>query len=418
MASSLRIDETVPASKVVHFRNLPEQCSHEDLIELCSPFGKVVNLLCNVGPNKNQGFAEFEDINEAISMVSNYASSPDRVQLHGRYIYVQYSDRPEIVVTRFAKGNILLVTMEDVKAGDVSIDSMRSVFSEYGFVQKISTFEKNAGFQALIQFADIESASSAKEALDGEKIPRHAELLHFVFNLSLLPDRISDCNFRIAYSGHRDLNIKFQSNRSRDYTDATLPVNQATIARALQPIPRTADNHVLLVSFENMVHDVTLDVLHGGNSPFIDRSSFGFTGHADVATAKAAKNILEGHSIYDDGSCKIHLAYSRHNDINVKPFGEQSRDYSKAEQTVAQIPATAWQNPHATSMNPNAYPYCYMCAPATFPDEAYGYGVGQSNPMVYTTGYLQITPDGIPAFSPQMQPFLGFLPVQPYYYGY
>jgi len=60
-------------------------------------------------------------------MVSNYASSPDPVQLHGRNIYIQYSDRPEIVVTRFAKGNILLVTMEDVKAGDVSIDGMRSV---------------------------------------------------------------------------------------------------------------------------------------------------------------------------------------------------------------------------------------------------------------------------------------------------
>ncbi|XP_022641962.1 polypyrimidine tract-binding protein homolog 1-like [Vigna radiata var. radiata] len=417
MASSLRIDETVPASKVVHFRNLPEQCSHEDLIELCSPFGKVVNLLCNVGPNKNQGFAEFADINEATSMVSNYASSPDRVQLHGRNIYVQYSDRPEIVVTRFAKGNILLVTMEDVKAGDVSIDSMRSVFSVYGFVQKISTFEKNAGFQALIQFADIESASTAKEALDGKKIPR-----------SLLPDRISDCNFHIAYSGHRDLNIKFQSNRSRDYTDATLPVNQATIARALQPIPRTADNHVLLVSFENLVRDVTLDVLHGVFSEigtvhkiYIFRKNgrtHALIQYHDVATAKAAKNILEGHCIYDDGSCKIHLAYSRHNDINVKPFGDKSKDYSKAEQTVAQVPATAWQNPHAISMNPNAYPYCYMCAPATFPEEAYGYGVGQSNPMVYTTGYLQITPDGVPAFSPQMQPFLGFLPIQPYYYGY
>ncbi|XP_047162773.1 polypyrimidine tract-binding protein homolog 1-like [Vigna umbellata] len=405
MASSLRINETVSASKVVHFRNLPEQCSHEDLIELCSPFGKVVNLLCNVGPNKNQGFAEFANINEAISMVSNYALSPDRVQLHGKNIYVQYSDRPEIIVTRFAKGNILLVTMENVKAGDVSIDNMRLVFSEYGFVQKISTFEKNAGFQALIQFADIESASSAKEALDGKKIPR-----------SLLPDRISDGNFRIAYSGHRDLNIKFQSNRSRDYTNATLPVNQATIARALQPIPRTADNHVLLVSFENMVHDVTLDVLHGVFSEigtvhkiYIFKKNgrtHALIQYHDVATAKAAKNILEGHCIYGGGSCKIHLAYSRHTDINVKPFGDKSRDYSKAEQT----------NPHA--MNPNAYPYCYMCAPATFPDEAYGYGVGQSNPMVYTTGYLQITPHGVPAFSPQMQPFLGFLPIQPYYYGY
>jgi len=39
---------------------------------------------------------------------------------------------------------------------------------------------------------------------------------------------------------------------------------------------------------------------------------------SDVATAKAAKNILEGHCIYDGGSCKMHLTYSRHTDINVK----------------------------------------------------------------------------------------------------
>ncbi|CAJ1947019.1 unnamed protein product [Sphenostylis stenocarpa] len=68
--------------------------------------------------------------------------------------------------------------MEDVKAGDVSIDAISSVFSDYGFVQKISTFEKSAGFKvsesALIQYADIKTASSAKEALDGKSIPRQA----------------------------------------------------------------------------------------------------------------------------------------------------------------------------------------------------------------------------------------------------
>jgi len=68
-----------------------------------------------------------EDLNDAISMVSNYASSPDPVEIHGRNIYVQYSDRPEIVISRFGKGNILLVTMEEVKAGDVSIDAMSLV---------------------------------------------------------------------------------------------------------------------------------------------------------------------------------------------------------------------------------------------------------------------------------------------------
>lgn len=75
------------------------------------------------------------------------------------------------------------------------------VFSAFGFVHKITTFEKTAGFQvciffflllfftllpaieyklmlytilfqALVQFSDTETASSAKNALDGRSIPR------------------------------------------------------------------------------------------------------------------------------------------------------------------------------------------------------------------------------------------------------
>jgi hypothetical protein len=50
---------TQPPSKVLHVRNLPWECSEEELIELCKPFGKVVNTKVNVGANHNQAFVEF-----------------------------------------------------------------------------------------------------------------------------------------------------------------------------------------------------------------------------------------------------------------------------------------------------------------------------------------------------------------------
>ncbi|KAJ1399734.1 RNA-binding domain superfamily, partial [Sesbania bispinosa] len=53
---------TQTTSKVMHFRNLPWECTDDELIDLCSPFGKVVNTKCNVGPNKNQAFVEFPAI--------------------------------------------------------------------------------------------------------------------------------------------------------------------------------------------------------------------------------------------------------------------------------------------------------------------------------------------------------------------
>ena len=50
---------TQTPSKVLHLRNLPWECTEEELIELGKPFGKVVNTKCNVGANKNQAFIEF-----------------------------------------------------------------------------------------------------------------------------------------------------------------------------------------------------------------------------------------------------------------------------------------------------------------------------------------------------------------------
>ncbi|KAG6524156.1 hypothetical protein ZIOFF_014047 [Zingiber officinale] len=246
---------TQTPSKVLHIRNLPWECTEEELIELCKPFGKIVNTKCNVGANRNQSFVEFNsgimgsaqevDLNQAISMISYYASSSEPAQVRGKTVYLQYSNRQEIVnnkSTGEVAGNVLLVTIEGVEAGDVSIDVIHlvhvnteyislsasafgdipclfcsltfclfcceilnlTVFSAFGFVHKIATFEKAAGFQALIQYTDAATASEARNSLDGRSIPKY-----------LLPEHITSCHLRITFSAHTDLNIKFQSHRSR-----------------------------------------------------------------------------------------------------------------------------------------------------------------------------------------------------------
>lgn len=198
---------TQTPSKVLHLRNLPWECTEEELVELCKPFGRIVNSKCNVGANRNQAFVEFVDLNQAISMVSYFASSSEPAQVRGKTVYIQYSNRQEIVNNNssgVSSGNVLLVTFEGVEAHDVSIDVIHLVFSAFGFVHKIATFEKAAGFQALIQFTDADTAASARNALDGRSIPRY-----------LLPEHVGSCHLRISYSAHTDLNIKFQSHRSR-----------------------------------------------------------------------------------------------------------------------------------------------------------------------------------------------------------
>ncbi|XP_026664002.2 polypyrimidine tract-binding protein homolog 1-like isoform X3 [Phoenix dactylifera] len=374
---------TQTPSKVLHLRNLPWECTEEELVELCKPFGKIVNTKCNVGANRNQAFVEFgcgmvavllvsvpfddiesADLNQAISMVSYYASSSDPAQVRGKTVYIQYSNRQEITNNKSSgdvSGNVLLVTIEGVEAGDVSIDVIHLVFSAFGFVHKIATFEKAAGFQALIQYTDAETASNARNALDGRSIPRY-----------LLPEHVASCHLRISFSAHTDLNIKFQSHRSRDYTNPYLPVNPSAIEGTLQPTlgpdgkKKEPESNVLLASIENMQYAVTVDVLHKVFSTFgtvqkiaIFEKNGGMQAliqYPDVTTAAVAKGALEGHCIYEGGYCKLHLSYSRHTDLNVKAHNDRSRDYTIPDTAISHAPAESLQASQSMSMPPYGMP--------------------------------------------------------------
>ncbi|KAE9466572.1 hypothetical protein C3L33_01511, partial [Rhododendron williamsianum] len=389
---------TQTPSKVLHLRNLPWECIEEELVELCKPFGKIVNTRCNVGANHNQAFVEFADLNQAINMATYFASSSEPAQVRGKTVYIQYSNRHEVVNNKGpgdVPGNVLLATIEGVEAGDVSIDVIHLVFSAFGFVHKVATFEKAAGFQALIQFSDVETASAARESLDGRSIPRQS-LSPFYLWKYLLPDNISSCNLRISYSAHRDLSIK-------DYTNPYLPVNPSAIEGFVQPAVgpdgkiKEPESNVLLASIENMQYVVTVDVLHtvfsafgtvqkiaifeknGGTQALIQYP--GGTEIQHITTAAVAKDAIEGHCIYDGGYCKLHLSYSRHTDLNVKAFSDKSRDYTIPNSTV-------WQNSQTASMfpgngfsgggaGPTWYPNTqagrppFVSGPSTFPGQTY-----------------------------------------------
>lgn len=63
-------------------------------------------------------------------MVTYYASSSEPAQIRGKTVYIQYSNRHEIVNNKSpgdVPGNVLLVTIEGVEAGDVSIDVIHLV---------------------------------------------------------------------------------------------------------------------------------------------------------------------------------------------------------------------------------------------------------------------------------------------------
>lgn len=88
---------------------------------------------------------------------------------------------------------------------DVTVDVLQQVFQKFGNVQKIVTFWKNNEFKALIQMESVDQAQAAQGALDGREI-------------------YTGCNqLSIVFSRHPELRVRFNNERSWDYTNPNLP---------------------------------------------------------------------------------------------------------------------------------------------------------------------------------------------------
>ncbi|XP_056289930.1 polypyrimidine tract-binding protein 2-like isoform X1 [Pseudoliparis swirei] len=243
-SKKLRVEEA-PPSRVLHIRKLPNEASETEVIALGLPFGKVTNILTLKG--KNQAFLEMSTEEAAITMVNYYTT----VNPHIRNVpvFIQYSNHKEL---KTDAGNqrtqAMLQAVSAVQSGGspsadaqealaaasspvlriiidnmfypVTLDVLQQIFSKFGTVMKIITFTKNNQFQALLQFSDPVNAQQAKLALDGQNI----------YN--------SCCTLRIDFSKLVNLNVKYNNDKSRDYTRPELPAGdgqpslECTVAHA------------------------------------------------------------------------------------------------------------------------------------------------------------------------------------------
>ncbi|XP_053698624.1 polypyrimidine tract-binding protein 2 isoform X3 [Sabethes cyaneus] len=226
-------------SRVVHIRNIPTESSEVDVMHLGVPFGRVTNVLVLKG--KNQAFLEMADESAATSMVTMFTAQPPVVR--GRTVYVQFSNHRELKtdqnhtatdLTQSPTGSPLPLALDHANTNSttgttgttgttqggpntvlrvivesllypVSLDILYQIFQRFGKVLKIVTFTKNNSFQALIQYPDAATAQHAKQTLDGQNIYNGC------------------CTLRIDNSKLTSLNVKYNNDKSRDYTNPTLP---------------------------------------------------------------------------------------------------------------------------------------------------------------------------------------------------
>uniref|UniRef100_A0A669DUI4 Polypyrimidine tract binding protein 2b n=1 Tax=Oreochromis niloticus TaxID=8128 RepID=A0A669DUI4_ORENI len=225
-SKKLRVEEA-PPSRVIHIRKLPNEASEAEVIALGLPFGKVTNILTLKG--KNQAFLEMGTEEAAVTMVNYYSKVTPLIR--NIQVFIQYSNHKELKTD--AANQRTQAVLQAVSAAQspgsevqevlaavsspvlriiidnmfypVTLDVLQQIFSKFGTVMKIITFTKNNQFQALLQFSDPVSAQQAKLALDGQNI----------YN--------SCCTLRIDFSKLVNLNVKYNNDKSRDYTRPELP---------------------------------------------------------------------------------------------------------------------------------------------------------------------------------------------------
>ncbi|XP_061093898.1 polypyrimidine tract-binding protein 1b isoform X2 [Conger conger] len=241
-------------SRVIHVRKLPNDINEAEVISLGLPFGKVTNLLMLKG--KNQAFLEMNTEEAAQTMVSYYASFTPVIRNHP--IFMQYSNHKELktdnspnqvraqaalqavnaVQTGGMAGGMTMAAVADPGSMGghspvlriivenlfypVTLDVLHQIFSKFGTVLKIITFRKNNQFQALLQYSDGLTAQHAKLSLDGQNI----------YNAC--------CTLHINFSKLTSLNVKYNNDKSRDYTRPDLPTGDS------QP---TLDHHAMAAAF-------------------------------------------------------------------------------------------------------------------------------------------------------------------------
>uniref|UniRef100_A0A8C7HP42 Polypyrimidine tract binding protein 2b n=1 Tax=Oncorhynchus kisutch TaxID=8019 RepID=A0A8C7HP42_ONCKI len=235
-SKKLRVEDRMesPPSRVLHIRKLPSEVSETEVIALGLPFGKVTNILMLKG--KNQAFLELGTEEAAVTMVNYYTAVTPQVR--NVPVFIQFSNHKELktdsALNQRAQAVLQAVSAvqeggspnSDTSALDsvlaqapspvlriiidnmfypVTLDVLQQIFSKFGTVMKIITFTKNNQFQALLQFSEPVNAQQARLSLDGQNI----------YN--------SCCTLRIDFSKLVNLNVKYNNDKSRDYTRPELP---------------------------------------------------------------------------------------------------------------------------------------------------------------------------------------------------
>ncbi|XP_063686648.1 polypyrimidine tract-binding protein 2-like isoform X2 [Bolinopsis microptera] len=260
-AKKLKLDmqRSIQPTQVVHVRNAPEDISALDLCILAMKFGTVINTL--IMRQKGQAFIEFAEESQAIAFVNYHNYVPAIVR--NKHVFIQLSTHshlktnaesqsatqaalnalasypgaqtpnamppaiPQIVSSSalstaqmlpLQEGCILHLIIERA-IYSVTLDTLYQIFSRFGPVAKIVTFNKNSEFQGFVQYVDQLSAMAALNSLNNQNVYSGC------------------CTLRLSETKMKDLDVKSNSDKARDYTKEPPQFMRSTPRLGMDNIP-------------------------------------------------------------------------------------------------------------------------------------------------------------------------------------
>ncbi|OXB63748.1 hypothetical protein ASZ78_005202 [Callipepla squamata] len=263
-------------SRVLHLRQIPDDATEADVISLGLPFGRVTNVLILRGRSQStQAALQAMNAEQSGNLAITNASAAEGGLSPGH-------------------SSVLRIIVENLFY-PVTLEVLYQIFSKFGFVLKIVTFTRNNQFQALIQYAEPVNAYYAKMALDGRNI----------YNAC--------CTLRIDFSKLTSLKVKYNNEKSRDFTRLDLPATDGQLL--LDP--------AIVAAFGAYGDVLRVKIMFKNKENALVQM-------ADSTQAQLAITNLNGQKIYGKF---IRTTLSKHHNIQLPREGEDSsltKDYSNS----------------------------------------------------------------------------------------
>eukprot|EP00002_Diphylleia_rotans_P008171 TRINITY_DN1790_c0_g4_i1.p1 TRINITY_DN1790_c0_g4~~TRINITY_DN1790_c0_g4_i1.p1 ORF type:complete len:472 (-),score=88.61 TRINITY_DN1790_c0_g4_i1:768-2183(-) len=219
-----------PASRVIHFRQVHPELTESDFNTVAATFGEINKIV--VLRNKGQALLQFAKVQSAFNFMQYYNSQSLVIRNHP--VIAQFSNHQELNAERAPSrpapehkdentpNHILLATILNPHY-PITADVLHQVFSPFGVLVKVVLFQKSAaGLQALIQYQKTESAIQAKNQLNNQNIYPGC------------------CTLFIQFSNLTELSIRFNNERSRDFTNPDLPSGEQAARDGAAPFNQQA----------------------------------------------------------------------------------------------------------------------------------------------------------------------------------